>query len=252
MRFNEEKHIYTKNDIVYTSSTAFIKKFCKPFDKIKIGTKYAKKNKKTLEEVLAEWEKTGTEAIKKGIAFHKIKENELLEIENVLIDDESHKIYPCSYDGLDKITESLNLQPGVYPELIVWSDRYHIAGQADYVEITKSGKINIKDYKTSKEIKQESFTSWDGKHQMMSFPFTHLQDCNFNHYSLQLNLYAYLIKSHNKELEIGSLTIDHIVGDYNEETKEFIIDELIQYSVPNMQDDIKVGLEYWKNKTNGN
>lgn len=248
MRFNEEKHIYTSDDIVYTSGTSFIKKFCKPFDKIKIGTKYAKKNKKTLEEVLAEWEKTGAEAIEKGIAFHKIKENELLNIENVLIDDEPHAIFPCSYDGLDKITDSLKLEPGVYPELIVWSDRYRIAGQADYVEITKNGKINIRDYKTSKEIKKESFASWDGKRQMMSFPFTHLQDCNFYHYSLQLNLYAYLIKSHNKDLEIGTMTIEHIVGEYDKETGKFVVDEIIEHEIENMQDDIKVGLEYWKNK----
>lgn len=248
MRFNEEKHSYISEDIVYTSGTAFIKKFAKPFDRIKIGTKYAKKNKKTLEEVLQEWEQLGAEAIKKGIAFHKIKEQELLETEHIVIDDEPHSVYPCSYDNGDKVTESLKLEPGVYPELIVWSDRYRIAGQADYVEITKSGKINIKDYKTSKEIKLNSYKSWDDRPQMMSFPFNNLEDCNFNHYALQLNLYAYLIKSHNRNLEIGTLTIEHIIGDYNEETNTFEIKEIVSYVVPNLQDDIKVGLEYWKNK----
>jgi hypothetical protein len=248
MRFNEEKHTYISNDITYLSATSFIKKFCKPFDRIKIGTKYAKKNKRTLEEVLAEWDKSGADSIKKGIFFHKIKETELLETEHIIIDDEPHSIFPCSYENGDKITTSLKLEPGVYPELIVWSDRYSIAGQADYVEITKSGKINIKDYKTSKEIKTESFMDWKGQHQMMSFPFNALQDCNFNHYSLQLNLYAYLIKSHNRNLEIGTLTIEHIIGDFNEEENKFEIKEIVQYRVPDLQDDIKVGLEYWKNK----
>lgn len=251
MIFKESNHTYTSVDgINYISGTSFIKKFCKPFDRIKIGTKYAKKNKKTLEEVLAEWEKLGSEAIKKGMAFHKMKETELLDLNDMIIEDEVHNIYPPEYIGGDKINNSLKLEPGVYPELIVWSDRYHIAGQADYVEITKSGKINIKDYKTSKEIKTESFADWKGQHQMMNFPFNNLQDCNFNHYALQLNLYAYLIKSHNRDLEIGTLIIEHIIGDYNEETNTFEIKEIIQYPVPNLQDEIKIGLEYWKNKDN--
>lgn len=248
MRFNEEKHIYTSNDIVYTSGTSFIKKFCKPFDRIKIGTKYAKKNKKTLDEVLEEWDKLGRESIKKGIAFHKIKESELLGTEHILIEDEIHNIFACEYDGDDKVTHSLKLEPGVYPELIVWSDRYRIAGQADYVEITKGGKINIKDYKTSKEIKMEGYKDWRGVQDMMSFPFNGLSDCNFYHYALQLNLYAFLIKSHNRDLKIGSLIIEHIVGTYNEESNSFEIDELIEYKVPNLQEEIKTGLEYWKNK----
>lgn len=249
MTFKEKNHTYmsTEGDI-YISGTSFIKKFCKPFDRIKIGTKYAKKNKKTLEEVLEEWDKLGAEAIEKGIAYHKMKEEELLSSKDIMIENEVHFIYPPEYVDGDKVNNSLKLEPGVYPELIVWSDRYRIAGQADYVEITKSGKINIKDYKTSKEIKLESFTDWKGQHQMMSFPFNNLQDCNFNHYALQLNLYAYLIKSHNRDLEIGNLKIEHIVGEYNKEAETFNIETINQYIVPNLQDEIKVGLEYWKNK----
>ncbi len=250
MIFNEENHTYKSNDIYYTSATSFIKKFCEPFDRIKKGTSFAKKNKRTLEDVLAEWDKAGSDAIKKGIFFHKIKETELLETEHIIIDDEPHCIFPCSYENGDKITQSLKLEPGVYPELLVWSDRYQIAGQADYVAITKSGKINIRDYKTSKEIRKESFVDWKGQSKMMKFPFNNLQDCNFWQYALQLNLYAYLIKSHNRDLEIGTMTIEHIIGEFNEETNTFELKEIIEYEIPNLQDEIKIGLEYWKNQNN--
>ena len=41
-------------------------------------------------------------------------------------------------------------------------------------------------------------------------PVNHLDDCNLNHYNLQLSLYAYIIKKHNPKLKIGSLTIQHV------------------------------------------
>src|SRR5687767_626540 len=79
MKFIEQDHIYVNDDgEVYTSATSFIKSFCNPFEKDKIAKKYAKKHKKTVEEVLAEWDKIGKEAIKKGTAYHKMKEDELL------------------------------------------------------------------------------------------------------------------------------------------------------------------------------
>lgn len=248
MRFNEEHHSYINDDgEVYTSATSFIKRFAKPFERIKIATKFAKKHKRTVADVLEEWDKAGSDAIKKGLFFHKMKEDELLAQQNILIDEEEHTIWPSKYDGLDKITTSQKLDPGVYPELCVWSDNYQIAGQADYVEITKKGKINIEDYKTSKEIKKKGFENWDGTIQKMQFPLHSLDDCNFSHYSLQLNLYAFLIKQQNRNLKIGNLKIRHIVGEVNEETNNFEIKQIIDHKVPDLQKEVKIALEYYKN-----
>ena len=36
----------------------------------------------------------------------------------------------------------------------------------------------------------------------MNIPFEHLDDCNFNHYSLQLNIYATLLKKTFPDIEI--------------------------------------------------
>ena len=41
-------------------------------------------------------------------------------------------------------------------------------------------------------------------------PVSNLDDCNLNHYNLQLSLYAYIIKKHNPKLKIGKLTIQHV------------------------------------------
>lgn len=252
MRFNEEHHSYINEfGEIYTSATSFIKRFAKPFDKLKIAIKYAKKHKKKVEDVLAEWEKAGQDAIKKGLFFHKMQEDELLARSCVTIDEEEHPVWPSAYEDGDKITTTQKLEPGIYPELCVWSDKYQIAGQADYVEITKKGKINIKDYKTSKEIRVKGWEKWDGTTDKLKFPLHNLDDCNFNHYSLQLNLYAFLIKQHNRNLKIGNLTIEHIVGELNEDTNTFEIKSIQQYKAPDLQKEIKVALEYNKNTNNG-
>lgn len=251
MKFNEEKHIYINDKgELYTSATSLIKKYHKPFERLKIATKYAKKHKLKVEDVLSDWEKTSNDALKKGTAFHKIKEDELNDKPHILIEDENHPIIKSSWiDGM-KVSDNLKLEPGVYPELIVWSDKYKIAGQADYVEVTKKGYININDYKTSKEIKKNAFTKWDGTREMMNFPLHNLEDCNFNEYSLQINLYAFLVKQHNRNLKIGRLTIEHIIGNFDEETGTFTNLESVIYKVPNMQDEVKILLEHYKNKMN--
>lgn len=248
MKFNESNHTYFNDEgEQYLSGTSFIKKFCKPFDKDKIAAKYAKKHKRKIQDVLDEWAKAGDDAIKKGLAFHKMKEDQLNEKLNISIDNEDHPIVKANWINGLKINESLKLEPGIYPELIVWSDRYKIAGQADYVEITKKGYINVKDYKTSKEIKTNSYEKWDGTKEMLKFPMHNLEDCNFIHYSLQINLYAFLIKQHNRNLKIGKMYIEHIKGDFDESTGEFSDVEIISHKVPNMQEEVKILLEYYKN-----
>lgn len=247
MNFNEQSHSYFNDKgESYLGTTTLIKKFCKPFDRQKIAVKYAKKHKRKVQDVLDEWSKINEEALKKGTHYHKIKEDELLSKENILLEEVEHKVHkPLWKEGL-KIHELKKLEPGVYPELIVWSDKYKIAGQADYVEITKSGYININDYKTSKEIKKQAYEKWDGSRDMMFFPLNNLEDCNFYHYSLQLNLYAFMIKQHNRNLKIGKLTIEHVVGQFIDD--EFILKEVKIYKVPNLQTEIKTLLEFYKNQ----
>jgi PD-(D/E)XK nuclease superfamily len=247
VKFNELDHSYFNNEgDKYLSATSFIKMFCTPFDRDKRAKAYAKKHKRKVDEVIEEWEKAGQIGRDKGTFYHKLKEDELTGEDSVLVDEEDYKIFkPIWEDGI-KIHESQKLEPGVYPELIVWSDKYKIAGQADRVEITKKGYINIDDYKTSKEIKKESFKKWDGSPTMMKFPLSNLEDCNFNQYSLQINLYSFLIKQQNRGLKIGRMMIEHVVGDI--ENGEFIVKQVYLHEVPNLQDEIKLALEYYKNK----
>lgn len=247
MKFNELDHSYFNNEgEKYLSATSFIKTFCTPFDRDKRAKAYAKKNKRKIEEVIEEWEKAGQIGRDKGTFYHKLKEDELTGKDSVLVDEDDHKIFKSTWQDGIKVHESQTLEPGVYPELIVWSDKYKIAGQADRVEITNKGYINIDDYKTSKEIKKQSYPKWDGSHYMMKFPLSNFQDCNFYQYSLQINLYAFLIKQQNRGLSIGRMQIEHVVGNIID--GEFILENIFYHEVPNLQDEIKLALEYYKNK----
>ena len=41
-------------------------------------------------------------------------------------------------------------------------------------------------------------------------PLSHLDDCNLNHYNIQLSLYMYIILKHNPKLKPGKLIIQHV------------------------------------------
>ena len=56
----------------------------------------------------------------------------------------------------------------------------------------KTGQYNIMDWKTSKRISSKAFRHKKGNHTVTS----NIDDCNFNHYSLQLSLYRYILETY--------------------------------------------------------
>jgi hypothetical protein len=66
-------------------------------------------------------------------------------------------------------------------------------------------KLYIRDVKTDKEIK------YGNPYDRMKKPFNDLEDCNYNGYMLQLNIYKDIIEQ-GTDLEIYGLIIDHYRG----------------------------------------
>jgi hypothetical protein len=108
-----------------------------------------------------------------------------------------------------KLAPSQKLEPGVYPEHMVYLRSVGICGQSDLVEVV-NGKVNIIDYKTNKEIKMESYVDWEGKSEKLLPPIDNLDDCHFYHYALQLSIYMYIILKHNPKLKPGKIFIHHV------------------------------------------
>lgn len=245
VKFIEDKHLYVNDDGEYfTSVTKLIHQFEPVKDWDKIAKNYAKKHKKSVEEVRAAWKAENQKSVDRGTRFHKVKETELCEkgcvnVEGIDLNIES----PTVVDGI-KHSRSLKLDNGIYPELIIFLDSAKLAGQADYIEVV-NGKINIKDYKTNKEIKMEGFRDWKGSEEKLTGPLSHLGNCNYTVYCLQLNTYMYMLKKHNPNLKIGTMELLHILFDENGEPKEEVI-----YQLPNMQKDVKNMIDYWVQKNN--
>lgn len=90
------------------------------------------------------------------------------------------------------------MEYGLYPEYLIYYDNpklnLHIAGQIDL--IVKSGNdIYIIDHKTNAKIDLKGFyNSALRTTDKMKFPLTNLDECNYNHYQLQLSMYAWMLQ----------------------------------------------------------
>jgi hypothetical protein len=158
-------------------------------------------------------------------------------------------INPIEQDGI-KIAPDQSLVPGIYPEHMVYLKSVGICGQADRVEVLQD-TIDLFDYKTNKEIKTKGFTSWDGVTKKMLGPCSHLDDCNLNHYALQLSVYMYIMLKHNHGLKPGKMEIHHITFEVESEDKygypivavdhqgNPIVKEVVPYELPYLKKEVQ-------------
>jgi ATP-dependent exoDNAse (exonuclease V) beta subunit len=255
--FKEDGHTYEsieEDNIEWISVTSLVGKFKPKFDKEGQAKKSAKnKNSKwygmTVEQILQAWDNETERAVTLGNFYHNQRESDMLDFKTIERNGtEVPIIKPLVNEEGIKLAPEQKLSDGVYPEHLVYLKSVGICGQADVVEIV-DGYININDYKTNKEIKEKGYTNWEGITSKMFKPVNHLDDCNLNHYSLQLSIYAYIIKKHNPSLKIGKLTIQHVkfkqIGEdangypinehYNGEP---ILDEIKMYEVPYLKDEV--------------
>jgi ATP-dependent exoDNAse (exonuclease V) beta subunit len=226
--FKSQNHKYESVDssevIEWTSVTSFISKYKKPFDAQTVAEKSSKSKKSkwygmSVQDILQAWENESTRAIDQGNWYHNQREADLLQLNTI----ERHGcilpiIRPLITDDI-KYAPPQKLQEGMYPEHFVYLKSAGICGQSDLVEVAK-GEVNITDYKTNKEIKKESYVNWEGVSQKMLPPVSHLDDCNFWHYALQLSTYMYIILKHNPKLRPGKITIHHVLF-YTDGTDKF-------------------------------
>ena len=265
--FTAETHKYeSTNDeerkIDWLSVTSLVGLFKKPFDQKAIAEKASKnRNGKwygmTPEEIIKVWRGETHRAVNLGSWYHDQRESELLMCDSLeRAGVELPIINPIEQDGV-KIAPDQTLTPGIYPEHLIYLKSAGVCGQADRVEVMPD-VINLFDYKTNKEIKKEGFTSWDGVTQKMLGPCSHLDDCNFNHYALQLSVYMYMMLKHNHNLKPGKMQIHHIVFEKSGEDEfgypitaldslgDPIVKEVIPYDVPYLKREVQDVFKYIK------
>lgn len=175
---------------------------------------------KAIQEILGEWKVKNDKSIKKGNDYHSFKEDQAKELgfcENPFTGKNCKTIHSTKIEYKNNIeyrspvvTNLYDLEDGFHPELILWNDKAQIAGQADLVFIETVGKdrfIDLSDYKTNGKIDKYNFM----KHRMLD-PLSHLMDCNYNHYRLQISAYAWLLEQAGyipRNLEFRHLTTQY-------------------------------------------
>lgn len=252
--FSEEEHVYwnVDNNEKYISVTTLIHKFTQEFDKdfwsaykalekilpkeswqvekkSLLNTKKFDKSildiynisendfNKIQQDILDEWDEENRKSCERGTKIH-------LDIENSFYDNPRNiSLQKFGIGGkfeCKKDYSELDIEYGVYPEYLISRTSedgiLKIAGQVDL--IVKSGnEIIICDWKTNKKIDQKSgFNTTTKTTAKMKYPLNTLDDCNFNHYQLQLSTYAWMMQKINPDFIIKDLIIVHYDHSGNE------------------------------------
>lgn len=266
IKFSDEGHKYSSTDganINWTSVTTAVHHFTQPFDEKAISKLVSTKRSSkwygmTIPAILNQWKATNSYSLKVGNWYHNMMETAALSHESIMVDGFNLKIVKPIVVGTEKFAPVQKLENNCkYPEHFAYLKSSALCGQSDDVE-TVNGLLNIGDFKTNKEIKLQSFKHWETGHQMMKPPFQHLQDCNFNHYSLQLSIYMYMILKHNPQLKPGKITLKHIFFEesgrdkfdnpiYKEdEHGNFFVKDTHEYKIPYLKTECQVLVQWLK------
>lgn len=184
--FREDEHSYIDNHgLKYTSVTTLIHDLFPPFDKVGIANKIASKRGKTPEQLISEWEEEANIACTFGTNNHFFAECYLQNRPLPSPMNEKEELY---FNNIKRfIDEKLFSFKFIEAEKIIFSPKYGISGTIDLLMRNSHGQLCIFDWKTNKEIKREN--KWQ---KGLTF-LKHLDDCNYNHYSMQLNTYRKLL-----------------------------------------------------------
>ena len=265
--FTAEDHSYRslnpEENINWTSVTTVVSAFKQPFDAKKMAEKSSKKKGSKwhgIDPVIIQqiWTNEADRSTTLGTWYHNQREDDICSLASIEREGVTVPVFkPSGENHGMRTAPSQKLDPGVYPEHMVYLKSAGLCGQSDLVEVV-NGKVNIIDYKTNKEIKTKGFTNWEGITQMMSYPVNNLEDCHLNHYALQLSIYMYIILKHNPKLKPGKMFVHHVTFEVEGEDKwgypiskkddtgSPIIKEVIPLSLPYLVDEVIGLLHYIK------
>jgi len=202
---NRDTHTYSllsNPDLTFTSVTTYIDNFFEKFDAERVAKKlienYPKYADRTIDSLKKEWE----ESAKYGTMVHD-------EIEMWI----KNKTEPKDIKSINGKNWLLAYQAksdiDVLSEIIIYSKELKIAGTMDILAKDNStGEYIIIDWKTSKKINKISHKHKTGTHKVTE----NIMDCNFNHYSLQLSLYRYILEEYYN-LKVRNQVVAHIKDD---------------------------------------
>ena len=207
IQFDEKTHTYSIDGSYagYISVTKLIHCFFPEFNADEIIHKMQNSSKwpenkyfgKTAYEIKEEWNNNGKSASSAGTKMHFAIEQFMNGAGGMI--NENMKISP-EWTYFQKFWKDYG--PDIEPyrtEWEVWAKDIKLAGSIDCVFRRKSdGKYIIYDWKRSKEIKT------DNSFETGYSPVNHLPNSNYWHYTIQLNIYRWILETYYN-LEIADM-----------------------------------------------
>lgn len=225
VRFIEEGHIYeSKPAIAWTSVTKLVERFVNEFDELYHAERCSQNERSKwytlpVDEILDLWNGENKRATDCGSWFHNLMERRALKKGSKTHRGKLLTVIPSILKPGYKLAPVQALTDGIYPEHFMYHEDYGVCGQSDLVYVT-DGVVDIDDYKTNKELNFRGYGYKYDNPQMMTGLMSNFEDCNYNHYVLQLSIYMYLILLKNPHLKPGRIRICHVTFE-NEGTDKY-------------------------------
>ena len=214
--FDSRKHEYfVDGKSIKYSVTGLIEKFFPKFDsdywsnkkaieriQIEGGNLTQENILEVKKEILLEWENNGKDAADKGTILHEKIENFYNNIEDTL--DAPEFTY---------FKQFVNKYPKLKPYKTEWrifDSSLSLAGSIDMVYEKDNGQLFLFDWKRSTKIVNGAGHLIESDYDYGFDELSHIADNSYNRYSLQLNLYKYIVESnYGKKISSMNLLILH-------------------------------------------
>lgn len=188
-RFDPKWHTYTiSGNRRLPSVSKFIRQYKEPFDLDgKIVARKAAENGITPEEMSAQWRAKADLSISIGNNVHLCAENILNNhAMPEPVNEQAERMFSHVIAACDFLRSEYEI---LGTEQILFSPELNIAGTADIVARNKNtGCLAVFDWKTNHDFK------FDNPFQNLLSPFDYLPASHYYEYSIQLNLYALMIR----------------------------------------------------------
>lgn len=180
----------------------------------------------SVDAILEYWQSINDKANEYGTYVHETIEKYLLN-NKIWFGNELERKICLGYDGL-------NIDEGkfMYPERILFSEEYELAGMSDLIIDINDDFFDVGDWKTNKEF---NFYNKFGFETLLK-PLEHMQNCQWSIYTLQLSLYALMY-----EMETGKKCRHIWVGYWDKKTET-----MTKIPIMYLKNDAKKILELFK------
>jgi hypothetical protein len=204
LKFYPEPHLYFIDDNPKTiSASTLVKQFFPDFDSEYWAKRKAEQKGISTFNQLQEWETNRINAASQGTELHS-------DIEKFFATKGQYRaIHKKEFNHFIRFFEDQLKGLRLYrTEWRIFDDWTYVAGTADMIFKKPDGTLAVYDWKRSKEIKQSNtYTNGIGI-------CSDLQDCNYVHYSLQLNIYKKILEDHYGKV-VSEMKMIQLHPDYN-------------------------------------